>query len=120
MNKEAFDFIREELKYMGILLAAGLVIFKIIYFNENFAVLLKIVASLFWLFVIPGYFAMLCWREKLGFAERIVIGVLASAAILGIFSYYLGLIGVDMKYHSFVLSVLIIISGLSAAMMKKS
>ena len=119
MNKEAFNSIKEESKYIGILFVIWLAIFKIIYFKENIAVLLKIVASLFWLFVIPGYFAMLYWREKLEFAERFVIGVLISAGVIGIFSYYAGLMGLNIKYHAFVLPPAIIIIGFAAAMKKK-
>ena len=119
MNKEAFNSIKEESKYIGILFVIGLIIFKIIYFKESFVVLLKIVASLFWLFAIPGYFAMLYWKEKLEFAERFVIGVLLSAAVIGIFSYYIGLIGLNIKYHTFVLPILIMAVGLVAAIMKK-
>ncbi|MBI4143325.1 hypothetical protein HY487_00410 [Candidatus Woesearchaeota archaeon] len=120
MNKEAFNSVKEESKYVGILFIAALIIFKIIYFKENFVALLKITASLFWLFAIPGYFAMLYWREKLEFAERFVIGVLLSAAIIGIFSYYFGLIGLNMKYHAFILPPVIIIIGFMAAMKKKA
>ena len=120
MNKEAFNSIKEESKYIGILFVIGLIIFKIIYFKESLVMLLKITASLFWLFVIPGYFAMLYWKEKLEFAERFVIGVLVSAAIVGIFSYYFGLIGLSMRYHAFVLPPVIMIIGLAAAMKKKA
>ena len=120
MNKEVFNSIKEESKYIGILFVAALIIFKIIYFKEALVVILKIVASLFWLFAIPGYFAMLYWKEKLEFAERFVIGVLLSAAIIGIFSYYLGLMGLNMRYHGFILPPVIIIIGLVAAMKKTS
>ena len=120
MNREVFNSIKEESKYIGILFVIGLVIFKIVYFKESPAVLLKIVASLFWLFVIPGYFSVLYWKEKLEFTERFVIGMMVSAAIIGIFSYYIGLIGLNIKYHIFVLPVLIIIAGLAAAIGKKS
>ena len=120
MNREVFNSIKEESKYIGILFVIGLVIFKIVYFKESPAVLLKIVASLFWLFVIPGYFSVLYWKEKLEFTERFVIGMMVSAAIIGIFSYYIGLIGLNIKYHIFVLPVLIVIAGLAAAIGKKS
>ena len=120
LNKEAFNSIKEESKHIGILFIVALIIFKIIYFKENVIVLLKIVASLFWLFAIPGYFLMLYWKEKLEFAERFVIGVLASAAIIGIFSYYIGLMGLNIKYHVFVLPIFIMIIGLAAAIRKKA
>lgn len=120
MNKEVFNSIKEESKYIGILFIAAWIIFKIIYFKESFIVLLKIVASLFWLFAVPGYFAMIYWKEKLEFAERFVIGILLSAAIMGIFSYYFGLMGLNMRYHGFILPPVIIIIGLIAAMKKKA
>ena len=62
---------------------------------------------------------MLYWKENLEFAERFVIGVLASAAMIGIFSYYIGLVGLNMKYHAFILPPLIIIIGFVAAIKKK-
>ena len=120
MNKEVFNSIKEESKYIGILFIVGLVIFKIIYFKESLAVLLKIAASLFWLFAIPGYFAMLYWKNKLEFTERFVVGIALSAALIGISSYYLGLIGLNMKYHAFILPPLIIVTGLISAMRKKA
>ena len=119
MNKEVFNSIKEESKYIGILFIVGLVIFKIIYFKESLAVLLKIAASLFWLFAIPGYFAMLYWKNKLEFTERFVVGIALSAALIGISSYYLGLVGLNMKYHAFILPPLIIVTGLISAMRKK-
>ena len=120
MNKEAFNSIKKESGYIGVLFIIALVIFKIIYFKENAVVILKIVASLFWLFAIPGYFAMLYWKDKLEFAERFVVGIALSAAVIGIFSYYIGLIGLNMKYHAFILPPVVIIIGLVAAMKKKA
>lgn len=120
MSKEAFDLIKKESKYIGLLFVIGLAIFKIIYFKENLVVLIRMVASLFWLFVIPGYFAMIYWKEKLEFTERLVIGVFVSAAVIGIFSYYIGLLGLNIKYHGILLPVLIILAGLAAAMRKKA
>ena len=120
MNKEIFDSIKKESGYIGILFIIALVIFKIIYFKENAVVILKIAASLFWLFAIPGYFAMLYWKDKLEFAERFVVGIALSAAVIGILSYYIGLIGLNMKYHSFILPPMVIIIGLVAAMKKKA
>ena len=63
---------------------------------ENFIVLLRNVLSLFWLFVLPGYFIMFYWKEKLGFIERVVVGIGIAAGIMGGSSYYLGLAGVNL------------------------
>ena len=111
MKKEVFNQARKELKYIGILFLIVLIIFKIAFFKEDTVVLLRNVLSLFWLFVLPGYFIMFYWKEQLGFVERFVIGVAITAAIIGISSYYLGLIGLNIKYHSVVLPLILIFIG---------
>ena len=120
MNREIFSLVKKESKYIGIILAAALIITQAIYYKENFVVVLKITASLFWLFAVPGYFATLYWHDRLEFAERFVVGILLSASIIGIFSYYIGLIGLNMKYHAFILPPVIIIMGWVAVIKKKS
>ncbi len=120
MSKEIFNRVKNELKYVGLLLLIALIIFKIVYFKENLIVLLRFVLSLFWLFALPGYFLTLYWGENLEFMERFAIGIALAAAITGIFSYYFGLIGVNIKYHTFLLPFLIIVVGLTAAMSKKN
>ena len=120
MNREIFSLIKKESKYIGIILAAALIIIQAIYYKEDFSVVLKIAISLFWLFAVPGYFATLYWHDQLEFAERFVVGILLSAAIIGIFSYYLGLIGLNMKYHAFILPPTIVIIGLMLSIKKKS
>ena len=109
LKREVSDDLVKELKYLGILVLLAFIIFKIAFYKENFVVLLKTVLSLFWLFVFPGYFAMLYWKEKIGFLERFFIGILLSAAIIGIFSYYIGIAGLDIRYH-FILIPLLVIS----------
>lgn len=111
MKKEVFDLIKKEMLYIGLWFLAALVIFYIAFFNEKPVNLFRIVLSLFWLFVLPGYFLMLYWREKLEFMERIVIGIFLAAAITGILSYYIGLIGLNIKYHTILLPVVIILAG---------
>ncbi|MAG92101.1 hypothetical protein CMO83_05490 [Candidatus Woesearchaeota archaeon] len=112
MNKEVFKIVKDEVKYIGILLVAALIIFKIVYFKENLIVIFRSVISLFWLFVLPGYIIMLYWREKLGFTERFVIGIGLSAAVIGIFSYYFGLLGLNIKYHGVLLPIILILIGI--------
>lgn len=119
MKKEIFKLIRKESIYIGIMFIAALVIFKIAFYREDLSPLFRVVFSLFWLFLLPGYFAMLYWHEKLDFIERLVIGIALSAGLTGALSYYLGLLGLHIKYHPFILAVVIIIVGLFAAMKKK-
>jgi len=114
LKKEVFDHIKKELKYIGILFLLVLVIFKIAFFKEDLVVLLRNVLALLWLFALPGYFIMLYWKENLGFLERFIIGIALSAAIIGISSYYLGLTGLNIKYHAIILPLVLIFIGIGA------
>jgi len=120
LRKEIFNVVKKEMVYIGLLLISALAIFKIIYFKENMITLIRTVFSLFWLFVLPSYFAMLYWHDKLEFMERFVIGIAATAAVIGIFSYYIGLFGLNIKYHGIVLPLLIILIGSITALNKKN
>jgi uncharacterized membrane protein len=55
---------------------------------------------------------MLYWKKNLEFIERFIIGIGISAAIIGIFSYYIGLIGLNLKYQSILLPLLLITLGI--------
>ena len=113
MKKEVSDLLKKELQYIGLLFLLALAIFKVVFFKEDFIVLLRSVLSLFWLFVLPSYFILLYWRENLEFIERFVIGIAVSAGIIGMSSYYLGLIGLNIKYHIFLLPLALILIGMS-------
>jgi len=113
LKKEIFDLIKKELQYIFLLFILSLIIFKIAFFKENIIVLLRNILSLFWLFVLPGYFMMLYWKEKLGFTERFIIGIALAAAVIGIVSYYLGLVGWDIKFHAVILPLILIAASLT-------
>ena len=111
MKKEVFNNMIRESKYIGMLFLLALVIFKIAFYKENFIVLLRNVLSLFWLFVLPGYFIMLYWKENLEFIERVIVGIGVAAAIIGISGYYTSLAGINLKFHAIILPLLIIVIG---------
>jgi len=111
LKKEVFSLVKKELQYVGILFILSLIAFKTAFFKETLIVIFRNVLSLFWLFVLPGYFLMLYWQEKLGFTERFIIGIALAAAIIGIFSYYLGLMGLNIKYHTILLPLILILFG---------
>ena len=112
MKKEVSEILKKELQYIGMLFLLSIIIFKIAFFKEDFIVLSRSVLSIFWLFVLPGYFIMFYWREKLEFIERFIIGIALSAGVIGISSYYLGLIGLNIKYHIFLLPLALILIGM--------
>ena len=111
MKKENLSKLKKEICIIGILLVLFILVFKIIFFKENLMVVFRTVLSIFWMFVIPGYFILFYWKEKLNFTERLIISIALSAAITGIFSYYLGIIGIHIKYHTIILPLIIISIG---------
>ena len=119
LQKEIFNVMKREFKYISLLFLLSFIIFKAIFFKEGLATALRLVLSIFWLFVLPGYFIMLYWNEKLEFIERAVIGVALAAGVTGIFSYYFGLIGLNIRYHFALLPLAIIIAGFIFAANKK-
>ena len=112
MKKEVFNKVKKELLYLLIIFIIFLILFKIIFFKENIIVIFRMIISIFWMFVLPGYFILFYWHEKLGFTERFVIGIALSAAIIGIFSYYLGIVGLNIKYHTIILPLILILIGI--------
>ena len=112
LPKEKLNKIKKELIYLLIVFIVAIIIFKVVFYNEGLFNVLKTVASLFWLFLLPGYSLMFYWEEKLDFLERFIIGIVLGIALVGIFSYHLGLIGLNIKLHTIVLPLIIIISGI--------
>ena len=104
-------------KILSGLFVVFVIVFKIVFFKESFLVVLKMVLSLFWLFVLPGFAVMLYWSDKLDFLERFVIGTALGLGVVGVMSYYIGLIGVNVNYHHMIFPILII--GLMGFVLRK-
>lgn len=119
LRKEIFDLVKKETIYISVLFLLALVIFKIAFYKENVITLFRNVLSIFWLFVLPGYFIMLYWHEKLSFLERTIVGIVIAAGATGILSYYLGIIGLNIKFHVLLLPLLLILLGFIAVIRKK-
>lgn len=112
LTKDKVDKIKKELVYLLIALVIGIIIFKIVFYKENLLNIIKIVASIFWLFLLPGYSLMFYWEEKLDFLERFIIGIALGIALVGTFSYYLGLIGLNLRFHTIILPAILILIGI--------
>jgi uncharacterized membrane protein len=103
-NMTYYDFSwTSEFKKISISFGISVIAFQIMYYLTPFFVTLRTVFSIFWLFVLPGMSFLLHYRHKLHFVERFVISVPVSIAIVGTFSYYLGLFGLHAKYHGWIL-----------------
>ena len=120
MKKEVFELLKKETQYISLIFILVLLVFKIAFYKEGYFVLFRNVLSIFWLFVLPGYFLMLYWSSKLDFIERLIIGISVSAGLTGILSYYIALFGLNIKYHAFMLPLVLILLGFLLAIKKKS
>ena len=111
MKKEIFELIKKESKPLAIAFALVFAVIKIAFFRENFYSSLRILIAAGYMFLLPGYFIMIYWHEKIRFAERLAIGSLISAGSLGILSYYFGVLGINLKYHYIILPLALIALG---------
>ncbi len=102
---------KAELKNLAIVFLFSIVALKLIFYKESTINLVKLVFGLFWVLIFPGYALMLFWKE-LSFGLRLLLGVGVSSALIGSFSYYLGIFGLNLKFHIYLLpSILIIVGG---------
>lgn len=114
--------LKKEAKIVLIVLAALLIVFKIVFYNESVLVVGRTVLGFFWLFVLPGYGLMLFWREKLDFLERLVLGTTAAVALISLASYYLtlgGLLGIHWQWIALPAVIELLIGGIIFYRLKK-
>lgn len=102
--------LKDEITKLLIFLVIIIIILKIVFYRQDIVTTTRTALALTWLFVLPGYALMFYWKEKLDFAERIVIGTAAAAAVISITSYYVGLLGLHVKYHGIVLPVAMLVA----------
>jgi len=93
---------------------------KIVFYKQDVASTTRTALALFWMFALPGYALLYYWKERLDFGERIVIGTALGAAVTAIASYYLGLVGLPLKYHGILLPVaMLLVAGILIIKSKK-
>ena len=115
-HKMATSGFAKELKTIAIFFVAAVIIMKIAYYKEGIVEVIRVSASLFWLFVIPGYAMTLYWKEYLGFIERAIVGTVAAISISSITSYYLGLLGLKLQNQTILLPLAIIVLSFAACL----
>jgi len=112
LNKDLINKIKKELQYLFILLISLIIILKIVLYKEDLFTITKLLLSVFWVLLIPGFFLIYIWHNKLDFLERTIISVPVSSALIGITSYNLALVNIDIKYHIFSLPIIFLILSL--------
>src|SRR3989344_4757185 len=74
LSKEKKFDVKKEFIYVAIIFLLSIVGFKIIFSKEGILVVAKVVASFYFLYIIPGFAIMYYWKNKLDFLERFIIG----------------------------------------------
>lgn len=95
-----------------ILLILFFVIIKIVLYKEDLYLLFLVVLRLFYSIIMPGLFISLYLYKKLNFMARLVLGSVFTIALTSITSYYLGLIGLHIKYHPCIIPPVIMLLGM--------
>lgn len=119
MKKEAFEQIKKELIMMAVIFILTLLAFKAAFLQEDFFVVLRTVTAIFWILIVPGFAVMSYWQEELKFYERLIIGIGTGTVLVGLLSYYTGLMGLHVKYHAILLPSFIILAGFIMAASRK-
>lgn len=102
---------KKEVQYLIGLLIAIIIFSKIVFYKESIGTIIQLIASLFYLLILPAFAWLYYWHKELSFMHRFIISFAASLAIVGILGYYFGLIGIDLKTFAYYAPAVIIISG---------
>lgn len=108
MKMEKFNKVIQELKKIGIVLVTLIILSKLIFFKEDFLVVIKFWFTMFWSFVLPGFLIMTIFREKFDFIERLIIGSVLGLAFMSLVSYVIGLIGIHLRIHGIIIPVFVV------------
>ncbi len=110
--KERFDSLKEELQWVALAAALIFALMQVAFYKGSILENLRSALSLLWLFVLPGYAITLRWKEHISLFERLAAGSLLAAGMMGIASYYSGLMGLHVQFHAMVLPPMIMIAGI--------
>ncbi len=109
---------KKEMLNLGMSFAVFFLIFWAAFIKENIITVAWTAASIYWLFVIPGFAIMHHWRNSLEFIERLIMGAVLGLAIVGVVGYNLSVIGLHMKYHTVILPVLMLFAAFALEKVK--
>jgi uncharacterized membrane protein len=102
----------KEFFYIIIIIIISIIIFEIVFLHDPIINNIKAIFAFFWSFIIPGFFIMYYWVDKLEFIERIIMSFAVSTASIWIITYYTGLAEFHIKYIAWFIPPIYIIFGL--------
>ena len=109
LDNNLIDKIKKESKTIGILFIILIIVFKIVFYQESFWIISKLILSLFWAFVLPGFALMYYWHEKLEFLQRIIIGTVFGFSLISLTSYIALFFNLSLGYHAIAIPLLYLI-----------
>ena len=103
--------IKHELKYLLASFAIVSIIFYIAFRTSGITQVLRTTASIYWLFVIPGY--ALALYSSVAMMDRVLTGTAVQIAIYATLSYYIGLAGLtNLTAHVIIVPIISIVLGI--------
>lgn len=114
MNKESlFQLIKKESAKLGLFILLLYLFFQIFYIKEGIFNVIKIIIAQAYLFIIPGFAVMLCFRHKISFIYRLLIGIGLGYSLNILIVYYVNIIiKVNIGKFYWIIPLLIISLGL--------
>jgi len=113
-KKYNYTDLKKELIWLTVSFVLAISMLKIIFIKEQIIVIIKITASLFWMFLLPGYVLLLPWKDRLDFLSRSIMGFVLGAALFGLISYSFSILGLHVKYHGLLLPLLFVGIGIAS------
>ena len=111
-DNSSSNSLKKELTNIILLLAGLCLIFQLVFNKGSLGTNITAAASVYWLFILPGFAIMYWWQESLDFVERVIIGSVIGFAVIGVGGYYIGLLGIHTRFHSLILPPIMILIGL--------
>lgn len=110
---ELMQKVKKESLQIGILFLVFLIVFKIFFTRSSIILIFRTLFAIFWLSVIPGFYLMYYFAEKIDFIERLIIGTILGFSISGLFGYNLGFIGIKVNMQVILIPIAsLIIAGI--------
>ena len=87
----------DDVKILAITVIVIFILLKILFFKESITNIIKMEASFYYLFILPGFSLLYYLKKELSFLVRFIIGFAVSLAVTSTSSYYIGLLGINLN-----------------------
>lgn len=113
MNKETTYIFKKDIKNIAIILIVFFIFLKVHYYKESIFVLIKLLLTNAFLFIIPGYCLMLYYLDDLDFVNRFIIGLGLGYGVQPLILYLINvIIEVNILKYNYYVSLMMILVGI--------